>query len=108
MNAPALIEQTRAHYLASNIGKARICISEIARLTRKLDAQSEAVGIALTRGTDAVSFAEMTAETVRDLRIAATNLETFAKLIKDEGASVASRALASRRPETLSHSGREG
>jgi hypothetical protein len=108
MNAPALIEQTRAHYLASNIGKARACIFEIARLTRKLDAQANDVAIALTRGTDAVSFAEMTAETVRDLRIAAMDLETFCKLIEDEGASVASRALASRRSETLSHSGKEG
>lgn len=104
MNA-ILPDQSR--YLASNIGKARREIARIERLAHRIAALANDVGVALSRGTDAVSFAEMTAETVRDLRIAAMDLETFVKLIEEEGSAVASRALASRRPETLSHSGKE-
>jgi hypothetical protein len=76
-------EQTMTAYLASPLGKARSRISEIERLSRKLNAQAHDVGIALTRGTGALEFAEITAETVRDLRIAAADLETYCRLIEE-------------------------
>ena len=80
------IETERARYLASHLGKARARIALIGRLTRKLDAQAHDVGVALTRGTDALTLAQETAETVRDLRMAAADLEAFVRLHEAGGA----------------------
>lgn len=75
----------RETYLSSNLAKARASIATVCKLARRIDAQAEDVGIALGRGDGSpVRFAEVTAETVRDLRIACADLETFCRLYEED------------------------
>lgn len=85
----SVAEIGRDAYLASPTGRARVCLSELERLTRRADALAHEVGTALTRGDNyplAVTLCEELLDAQREARAYGKELEIWVRLIAGEQA----------------------